>query len=87
MRVHAHWSRARLNESKKVIECDGVSGQLPVLPAPRLSIWSGKNRLLPRELSETNQAFTDKVYNVRPCSLHIWQQSQLYFFILKVAEL
>jgi len=56
---------------KNVGERGGVSGQLLVLPAHRLSIWSGKNRLLPRELSAIAQAFADKVYNIDPCSLHI----------------
>jgi hypothetical protein len=56
-RVHAHWSRARLSESKKVNQRGGVSGQLPALLAPWLAIWSGKNRLLPRELSAISQAF------------------------------
>ena len=45
---------------KKVRECDGVSGRLPVLPVRRLSIWNGKNRLLPREFSAISQPFYRK---------------------------
>ena len=66
---------------KKVRECGGVSGQLPVLLAPWLSIWSGKNRLLPRELSAISQSFADKVYNVGPVQC-IYDNNLNYIFLL-----